>query len=68
MQYSQGNPAPTLNQLEFDELVHTVRRLAHHPSLAVYDGCNECGGHGREFDLSQPAHSPARAARSCAPL
>jgi hypothetical protein len=39
MQYSQGNPAPTLNQLEFDELVHTVRRLAHHPSLAVYDGC-----------------------------
>jgi len=40
MQYSQGNPAPTPNQLEFDELVHTVRRLAHHPSLAVYDGCS----------------------------
>jgi len=46
MQYSQGNPAPTPNDLEHDELVHTVRRLAHHPSLAVYDGCNECGGHG----------------------
>jgi hypothetical protein len=46
MQYSQGNPAPTANDLERAEIVHTVRRLAHHPSLAVYDGCNECVGQG----------------------
>jgi beta-mannosidase len=46
MQYSQGNPAPQATALQTAELLHTVRRLAHHPSLAVYDGCNECGGHG----------------------
>ena len=61
MQYSQGSPAPTADQLQFDELVHTVRRLAHHPSLAVYDGCNECGGHGREFSRSKPSARPTAA-------
>lgn len=46
MQYSQGNPAPTANALETAELTHTVRRLAFHPALGAYNGCNECGGHG----------------------
>jgi hypothetical protein len=45
-QYSQGSPAPANTTLQALELVHTLRRLAHHPALAVYDGCNECGGHG----------------------
>ena len=46
MQYSQGNVYPSNSTLQKDEIVHTLRRLAHHPALAVYDGCNECGGHG----------------------
>ena len=46
LQYSQGNPAPQNSTLEADELVHTARKLAHHPSLALVDACNECGGHG----------------------
>lgn len=39
MQYSQGNVAPAATPLQTDEIVHTLRRLAHHPALAVYDGC-----------------------------
>ena len=46
IQYSQGNAPPAVTPLQRTELIHVVRRLAHHPSLAVYDGCNECGGQG----------------------
>ena len=46
MQYSQGNPEPLANDEERAELLHTARKLAHHASVAVYDGCNECGGRG----------------------
>jgi hypothetical protein len=28
------------------EIQHNVRRLSHHPSIIVWDGCNECGGQG----------------------
>lgn len=28
------------------ELRHTIRRSASHPSIVLYDGCNECGGSG----------------------
>jgi len=51
MEYSQGNPSPTPNDLERAELIHTVRRLAHHACLGAYDGCNECGGHGVYADF-----------------
>eukprot|EP00937_MAST-01D_sp_MAST-1D-sp2_P002784 g2784.t1 len=33
------------------EIVHQVRRLAHHASVVVYDGCNECSGSGRYADF-----------------
>lgn len=39
MQYSQGNVAPANTTLQKAEIVHTLRRLAHHPALAVFDGC-----------------------------
>ena len=49
-QYSQGNPMPIPNPggEEEEELRHTARKLASHPSLATYDGCNECGGYVSE--------------------
>ena len=46
------------------ELRYQVRRLSHHPSIAIWDGCNECGGGGNyatfvvttivEEDVSRP--------------
>lgn len=40
LQYSQGNVAPANTTTQTAELIHSARRLAHHPSVAVYDGCN----------------------------
>ena len=45
MQYSQGNVFVAETPLQTAEILHTVRRLASHPSIVIYDGCNECGGH-----------------------
>lgn len=28
------------------ELDYQIKRLSHHPSIVVWDGCNECGGGG----------------------
>lgn len=45
--YAQGGHVPnnaTGHQPE--ELVYQVRRLSHHPSIVLYDACNECGGQG----------------------
>ena len=28
------------------ETAYQVTRLSHHPAIAIWDGCNECGGHG----------------------
>lgn len=36
-QYSQGNPPPQPGPEETSELLHTARKLAHHPALALYD-------------------------------
>ena len=40
----QPDPQATLEQAE--EFRDNVRRMAHHPSLAMYTGCNECMGLG----------------------
>ena len=37
----QGH-SPTECQTQADEFRHQVRRLSHHPSVVIYDGCNEC--------------------------
>merc|ERR1719399_1463720 len=29
------------------EMEHQLKRLSHHPSIAMWDGCNECGGTGQ---------------------
>lgn len=40
--FSQGNHAPSATPTQSAEILYQVRRLAEHPSIAVWDGCNEC--------------------------
>ncbi|CAK0819957.1 unnamed protein product [Prorocentrum cordatum] len=40
MQYAGQNPRATPTQ--DSELRHQVRRLSHHASIVIWDGCNEC--------------------------
>merc|ERR1740117_1112959 len=40
MQYAGALPKATATQDQ--ELRHQIRRLSHHPSIALWDGCNEC--------------------------
>ena len=35
---------PTANSMQDAEIRHQLRRLSHHPSIAILDACNECGG------------------------
>ena len=36
------------------ELEYQVKRLSHHPSIAMWDGCNECGGGGDYMNFVMP--------------
>ena len=40
MMYTQGHK-PTASAMQADEIAYQVRRLAHHPSIAVWDACSE---------------------------
>lgn len=42
LQYAQQGHAPRSGAVQAAELRHQVRRLASHPSIVVWDGCNEC--------------------------
>ena len=42
MQYAQGGHSPKNTTTQDAELRHNIRRLASHPSIVVWDGCNEC--------------------------
>ena len=44
--YAKWIGAPNDTPLQRAELLYSLRRLAHHPSIAIWDGCSECGGHG----------------------
>ena len=46
MMFAQGNHAPAVTPTQTAEIAYQVRRLAAHPSVAIWDGCNECNGHG----------------------
>merc|ERR1719221_1323951 len=37
---------PKGSEAEVLEIAHNVRRLSHHPSIIVWNACNECGGGG----------------------
>lgn len=42
MQYAQDGHSPQSTPNQEAELRHQIRRLSHHPSIVVWDGCNEC--------------------------
>jgi len=42
MQYAQGGHSPANTTDQTAELQHQIRRLANHPSIVMWDGCNEC--------------------------
>jgi beta-mannosidase len=42
LQYAQLGHSPTNDTTEELELRHQMRRLSHHPSIVIWDGCNEC--------------------------
>lgn len=44
MTFAQGNHGPSGSPTEEAEIRHQVRRLSAHPSIAVWDGCNEVRG------------------------
>ena len=44
--YAQQGHSPQASETNAAELRHQVRRLSHHPSLMLWDACNECNGHG----------------------
>ena len=43
MQFAQQGHAPANTTSQDAELRHAVRRLSAHPSIVMWDGCNECG-------------------------
>jgi len=42
MMYAQLGHAPARTVVQDTELRHQVRRLSNHPSIVIWDGCNEC--------------------------
>eukprot|EP01065_Artemidia_motanka_P025528 TRINITY_DN30520_c0_g1_i1.p1 TRINITY_DN30520_c0_g1~~TRINITY_DN30520_c0_g1_i1.p1 ORF type:complete len:912 (+),score=270.91 TRINITY_DN30520_c0_g1_i1:48-2783(+) len=42
MQYAQRGHSPAKTSTQAEEFRHQVRRLSHHPSISLWDGCNEC--------------------------
>jgi hypothetical protein len=45
MMYAQG-ASPRNTSTQDAEIRHQIRRLSAHPSIVIWDGCNECGGGG----------------------
>lgn len=46
MMYAQQGHVPAASPTQDAELRHQIRRLSAHPSVAVWDACNECDGQG----------------------
>jgi len=42
MMFAQQGHSPKRTKTQEQEFRHQVRRLSHHPSIVVWDGCNEC--------------------------
>ena len=53
MQLIRGETSLATPQIK-NELEYQVKRLSHHPSVAMWDGCNECGGLGDFMNFVMP--------------
>ena len=42
IQYAQNGHGPAVTATQEAELRYQTRRLSNHPSIILYDGCNEC--------------------------
>ena len=42
MMFAQRGHSPQVTKTEEMEFRHQARRLSHHPSIVIWDGCNEC--------------------------
>lgn len=42
MMYAQRGHSPIRSEVQAREIRHQVRRLSHHPSIVVWNSCNEC--------------------------
>jgi beta-mannosidase len=42
MMFAQQGHSPQVSETEELEFRHQARRLSHHPSIVIWDGCNEC--------------------------
>lgn len=40
--FAQNGHSPLVTATQDAEFRHQIRRLSHHPSILMYDGCNEC--------------------------
>ena len=51
MAYAQQGHSPLNTSTQEAEIRHQLRRLSHHPSIVIWDSCNECGGQGIYADF-----------------
>jgi hypothetical protein len=68
MQYSTDGifPGAKDTPTQQAEIRHQVRRMSHHPSIAVWSGCNECGSIGNLADVVAQ-EDQSRAIRAASP-
>jgi hypothetical protein len=65
--YAQEGHGPTATAAQREEIVYQVRRLSAHPSVVLWDGCNECDGTGIYADFVMRAVADADPSRSVWP-
>lgn len=58
--YAQAGHSPTADATQKAEIEYQVRRLSHHPSIVVWDACNECRSKGSDVYASFVSTTIAR--------
>jgi len=66
MMYAQQGHSPHSSDTEHAEIVHQIRRLAPHPCMAIFDGCNECNAQGEDIYVSFVMQTVANTTQSIA--
>jgi hypothetical protein len=67
LQQFAGGTSLTTPQVK-SELEYQVKRLSHHPSIAMWDGCNECGGGGDYMNFVMPVVASVDSSRPIWPV